>query len=56
MESQRLKGLVRGWKNEINRLERIKTKTKISNLEISTIIETLNRCISDIETLILLKD
>jgi len=54
MKNQALKGLIRGWKNEIHRLE--KTKTKISNLEISTIIETLNRCINDIEILILLKD
>ena len=48
MHTQRLKGLVRGWKNEVNRLEEMETELKTS-----TIIETLNRCINDIEILIL---
>jgi len=48
MHTQRLKGLVRGWKNEVNRLEEMETELKTS-----TIIETLNRCINDVEILIL---
>jgi len=48
MCTQRLKGLVRGWKNEVNRLEEMETELKTS-----TIIETLNRCINDVEILIL---
>ena len=56
IDNQKLKGLIKGWKNEINKLKETKTKSNLSNLKIATIIETIDRCINDIEILILLED
>ena len=55
MTNQKLKGLVRGWKNEINRLKDNKTKLNTPDIEKDIIIETLKRCINDVEILILIE-
>jgi len=56
MINQKLKGLIKGWKNEINKLKKTKTKLNISNSEAFIIVETLNRCINDLEILILIEE
>ena len=55
MINQKLKGLIKGWKNEINKLEQSKIRPELSNSEASIMTETLNRCINDLELLILIE-